>query len=536
MTTSNHELNIQCPHCGEAFELTEALAAPLLQVERNKVDVEVSRRLSAEIESVRKRARDEATALAADRVKAAEAQVAETAKLLKEAQTKELAVRKEREKLQQEKAAMELEVQRRVDAEKQRVLAVGIASAAKEWAAKFHALESDLAAKDAKLQEAERAELEVRKLKQQAEEQKRQLELTVARQVEEARVQVAADARAAAEKDWKARFEAANSELASKDAKLREAERAELEARKLKVKAEDAMREAELTVTRRLDEERGKVREEALRERDTEHRLKLGEKDKQIDEMRAQIEELRRKGDRASQQLVGEILELDLFEVLSQAFPADQFERVKKGQGGADVLQTVRTPSGIVCGRILWETKRTKSWNPAWLAKLREDQRAAKADLAALVSETLPEDVRHFDQVDSVWISSIELSTAMAAALRQGLMDTARARTAAVGADVKKDLTYNYLTGSEFKQRMRGMLEPVAALQQGLLTERAAIQRQWSLREKQLEKLVRSMSGIYGDLQGIVGASLPTLEGLSMTALESPGEAANTPAVDDKAA
>lgn len=532
---TNHELNIQCPHCGEAFELTEALAAPLLQIERNKTEAEVARRLSAEIDAIRTQARNEAAAVAAAKVQAAETQAAETAKLLKDAQAKELSVRKEREKLEQEKAAMDLEVQRRVDAEKKRAIEAGKAAATKEWETKLQGLQSEIKAKDAKLLEAERAELEARNLKQQAEEQKRQLELTIARRMEEERARVAADARAAAEKDWQTRLKAATAELASKDAKLQEAERAELEARKLKAKAEDAMRQAELTVARRLDEERTKVREEAMRERDVEHRLKLGEKDKQLEEMRAQIEELRRKGDRAPQQLVGEILELDLFEILSQAFPADQFERTRKGQGGADVLQTVRTPSGIVCGRILWETKRTKAWNPAWLAKLREDQRASKADIAALVSETLPEQIRHFDQVESIWVSSIELGTAMAAALRQGLMETARARAAAEGADAKKDLTYNYLTGSEFKQRVRGVLEPLVALQQGLLTEKASTQRQWSLREKQLEKLMRSISGMYGDLQGIVGTSLPTLEGLAMT-LEGPGEAANVPALENKAA
>lgn len=533
---TNNELNIQCPHCGEAFELTEALAAPLLQNERNKTEAEVSRRLNAEIEAIRKQARDAAEVEAASKIQAAETQAAETSKLLKDAQAKELAVRKDREKLQQERAAMDLEVQRRVDAEKKRAIEVGKAAASKEWEAKLQALQSDVNAKDARLREAERAELEARQLKQQAEEQKRQLELTITRRLQEERAQVVAEARAAAEKDWQTRLEAATSELASKNAKLQEAERAELEARKLKAKAEDAMRQAELTVVRRLDEERAKVREEAMRERDVEHRLKLGEKDKQLDEMRAQIEELRRKGDRAPQQLVGEILELDLFEILSQAFPTDQFERTRKGQGGADVLQTVRTPSGIVCGRILWETKRTKSWNSAWLAKLREDQRAAKADIAALVSETLPEHIRHFDQVESIWVSSIELGTAMASALRQGLMETARARAAAEGADAKKDLTYNYLTGSEFKQRVRGVLDPLVVLQQGLLTEKASTQRQWSLREKQLEKLMRSISGMYGDLQGIVGTSLPTLEGLSMTALEGPGEPANAVALDNKAA
>lgn len=291
---TNNELNIQCPHCGEAFELTEALAAPLLQNERNKTEAEVSRRLNAEIEAIRKQARDAAEVEAASKIQAAETQAAETSKLLKDAQAKELAVRKDREKLQQERAAMDLEVQRRVDAEKKRAIEVGKAAASKEWEAKLQALQSDVNAKDARLREAERAELEARQLKQQAEEQKRQLELTITRRLQEERAQVVAEARAAAEKDWQTRLEAATSELASKNAKLQEAERAELEARKLKAKAEDAMRQAELTVVRRLDEERAKVREEAMRERDVEHRLKLGEKDKQLDEMRAQIEELRR--------------------------------------------------------------------------------------------------------------------------------------------------------------------------------------------------------------------------------------------------
>jgi hypothetical protein len=525
---SNNELNINCPHCGEAFELTEALAAPLLQKERDRVDAEVTRRLNTEIVAVQKKARAEGEAAAAAQVKAAEAQAAETAKKLKEAQTKELEVRKEREKLQQERAAMDLEVQRRVDAEKLRAAAEGKAQAGKEWEAKVKALQADVSAKDAKLLSAEQAEVKARELQKQAEDAIHQTELTVARRLQEERSRVATATRAEAAREWESKLKQANADLAAKDAKLRKAEDAELQARKLKQEADEALRQVELTVARKLDEERAKVRADALQERDAEFRLKLGDKDKQLESMRVQIEELRRKGDSGSQQLVGDVLELDLQEVLSRAFPTDAFERVRRGQGGADLLQIVRTPSGIPSGRILWESKRTKNWSDTWLAKLREDQRSAKADVAALVSETLPDGVHHFESIEGVWVSCIALVVPMAVLLRHGLTETRRARVAAEGADTKKDLVYAYLTGSEFNQRVRGMIEPLVELRDGLSKEKSAITRQWSAREKQMERIGLTMAGMYGDLHGVIGNSLPAVEGLSVEEL---GEASNTVAL-----
>lgn len=448
---SNFEIN--CPHCGGAIELTEALAAPLLEAERQKVDAEVKRRMQTEIANAEAKGRTAAEADAAGRIKAAEATVADVTAKLREAEEQELAVRHERERLMQEKAAIDLTIQRRVDEEKERAIAV---------------------------------------------------------------------ARAAADIDWTSRLGVLEQNLATKDAKLREAEQAEIQARQLKSQAEEALRQAELTVARRLDEERSKVRETAMHERDEEHRLKLGEKDKQLEDMRKQIEELRRKGDRAAQQLVGDILELDLQDVLSSAFPHDQFERIKKGQSGGDLLQTVRTASGQACGRILWESKRTKNWSDGWLGKLREDQRTAKSDLAALVTETLPGGLVNFGVVDGVWVSGIDTSMPMAAALRMGLIETARARIAAEGAGTKKDLVYTYLTGAEFRQRVVGMLEPIVDMRDSLAKEKALITRQWGTREKQLERALSNVANLYGDLHGLVGSSLPSVEGLSFPALDAP--------------
>jgi hypothetical protein len=152
----------------------------------------------------------------------------------------------------------------------------------------------------------------------------------------------------------------------------------------------DARQALELQVSRRLDEERVKVRDEVIQERDGEYHLKLAEKDQQLESMRQQIEQLRRSGSAGSQQLAGDVLEVDLTQVLSEAFPGDQFERVPKGKAGGDVVHRVMTAGGAVAGTILWESKRTKTWQEPWLAKLRDDQRNAGADIAIIASETRP--------------------------------------------------------------------------------------------------------------------------------------------------
>ncbi|MEX3897351.1 DUF2130 domain-containing protein [Paraburkholderia sp. BR10954] len=522
-------MEINCPHCGEAFELTEALAAPLLQAERQKVDAEVKRRLQAEVTAAASKARMAAEADAAVKIRAAESIADESAKKLREAQAQELAIRQERERLVQERAAIELTVQRRVDEEAARASKAARAAAEHDWKARMAAAEQDLEAKDAKLRQAEQAEIHARQLQQRAEEAVRQADLTIARRVEAEKERITLETRSEVERSWQAKLQSVEETLAMKDAKLREAEKAEIQARQLKQQADEALRQAELTVSRRLDEERAKVREAAMHERDDEHRLKLSEKDKQLEDMRQQIEELRRKGDRAAQQLVGDVLEIDLQDVLSRAFPHDHFERVKKGQSGADLLQTVRTPSGQPCGRILWESKRTKNWSDAWLGKLREDQRSVKTDLAALITETLPDGVQNFEVIDGVWVSSIATMAPMASALRHGLIETARARVAAEGAGTKKDLVYGYLTGAEFRQRVRGMVEPIVEMRESLMREKAMLTRQWSTREKQLERAMTNVAHMYGDMHGIVGNSLPAVEGLSFLALDTPSETAAMP-------
>jgi hypothetical protein len=165
---------------------------------------------------------------------------------------------------------------------------------------------------------------------------------------------------------------------------------------------------------------------------------------------------------------------------------------------------------------ILWEAKRTKLWSDTWLPKLREDQRAAKADVAVLATETMPAQVQHFECVDGVWITAFSYVVPLAEAMRQRLLETARARRAAAGADQQKDRAYDYVTGNDFRRRVTGMLEPIVAMQVSLEAERKAAEKLFATRAKHIERVGANLAGMYGDFQGAIGPSLPTVQGLEL--------------------
>src|SRR5688572_18794716 len=231
--------------------------------------------------------------------------------------------------------------------------------------------------------------------------------------------------------------------------------------------------------------------------------------------LQCQIEELRRKAEQGSQQLQGEVQELELESMLGSAFVYDTIARVPKGEFGGDVLQrVVMNQTGAVCGTILWESKRTKSWSDSWLAKLRQDQRAAKADIAVMVSQALPKGVKHFELIDGVYVVSPQCVKPVAEMLRGLLVEVAGARLAAEGTETKAAVVYQYLTGARFKQHMQAIVEAFTTMQEDLGAEKKVMMKQWAKREMQIERVVGSTAGLYGDLQGIVGRTLGEIGGL----------------------
>ncbi len=309
------------------------------------------------------------------------------------------------------------------------------------------------------------------------------------------------------------------SQLTDKSKQLDDAQKQELELRKRQRELEDRERNLKLEVQRTLDAERAKIWEDASKRASDDQHMKMLEKDKQLSDMHRQVEEMKRKIELTSQQAQGEVQELELENMLGGAFRYDTIEPVAKGVRGADVLQEVRDEKGISCGKIIWESKRTKAWSEGWIQKLKDDQRASKAELAVIITTTLPKDIERFGFVQGVWVTDVASAIGLATALRVNLIQLTYARNSLAGKNDKMEMIYNYLSGPEFKQRIEAIVESFSTMKTELDAERRAMEKIWAKRETQINRVIQSTAGMYGDLQGIIGSSLPEIE-----ALELPGD------------
>jgi hypothetical protein len=312
--------------------------------------------------------------------------------------------------------------------------------------------------------------------------------------------------------------------LKERDGKLAEAQQAQADLIRKQRELDDAKREMDLTIEKKVQESLGTVRDKAKLEAEEGLKLRVLEKEEQISSMQRQIEELRQRAEQGSQQLQGEVQEIELETLLRSKFPQDLIEPVAKGEFGGDVLHRVIGPLGQQCGTILWESKRTKNWSDTWLPKLRDDQRTANAELALIVSQTLPRGVETFDFVDGVWVSDYRCAIPVAIALRQSLISLSAARHAGEGQQTKMELVYQYLTGPRFRHRIEAIVEKFSDMQSDLEKERKATIRLWAKRETQIRGVIESTVGMYGDLQGIAGKSLQEIDGLDLQLLEPPKE------------
>ena len=312
--------------------------------------------------------------------------------------------------------------------------------------------------------------------------------------------------------------------LKKKDEKLTEAQKAQTDLIKKQRELDDAKRELDLTVEKRISEGLTATRQQAKKEAEDELKLKVSEKEQTIASMSKQIEELKRRAEQGSQQLQGEVQELELETLLRSRFPHDNIEPVPKGEFGGDALQRVNSPLGQSCGTILWESKRTKNWSDGWLAKLRGDQRTAKAEISVLVSPVLPKEVEAFDLVDGVWVTHPRVAIPVAIMLRQSLIELAVARQSSEGQQTKTEMLYSYLTGPRFRLRVQAIVEAFSNMKEDLDKERKVITKQWAKRDEQIERVMQATVGMYGDMQGIAGKTLQEIEGLDINALEAPPE------------
>lgn len=273
--------------------------------------------------------------------------------------------------------------------------------------------------------------------------------------------------------------------------------------------------ERELQFQKRITDEVEKIKGDAQKKAEETQFLKIEELKKQLMDASRVNNELKRKLEQGSQQNQGEVLELELEKILQQKFPNDHISPVGKGIRGADIIQEVWDRTGVKCGTILWESKNAK-WNEGWIDKLKEDQRTLKAELAILIAENLPKDIETAAYRNGIWIAHRNFADGIAMALRANLIQASYIRRSMKGKDEKKEVLWNYLTGTEFTQRMEVILEAFSSMKLELDKEKQAFIKIWSKREIQIQRVLNTTIGLRGDLEEVTGNALPPIKNLEL--------------------
>jgi hypothetical protein len=339
--------------------------------------------------------------------------------------------------------------------------------------------------------------------------------------IEEERRNIQEKTKNEARNEFKVELTDLKNQISEKEKKISDYRTMELELRKQRRELESAKEDFEIKLTRKIDEEREKIKEQTAKKFTEEHHLKNIEKEKIILDLRKALEDAKRKAEQGSVQTQGEVFELNLEKILENSFPLDQIEPVPKGIRGADVIQKIYDSNQQqLCGIILWETKSTKNWSNAWVEKLKDDQRELGADIAVLVTETMPKEIENFGFLNGIWVTSNRLTIGLATVFRHNLVESSFTKLSSVGKNEKMETIYNYLSGSEFKQKVEAIVETFSSMQDQLNREKRAMTKIWKEREKQIERITNNTIGMYGELRGIIGATLPEIKALELDSSE----------------
>ena len=339
-----------------------------------------------------------------------------------------------------------------------------------------------------------------------------ELERSLAEHKKKLEAQVAAEAKAQFEIERKALNEA----LSAKDGTLARFRTEELTLRRQLHEAEDARKNRDLEYQRKLDAERTRIEDKARAALTEEVSRKEAQFRLQMESVQRELADAKRKAEQGSQQLQGEALELSLESLLKAAFPLDEILPVPKGMNGADLIQHVRSPSGLVCGTIVWEAKQTKAWQSAWLRKLKDEQQEIGAEFAVIVTAAMPREAREpFLRDSDVWVTRYDAARPLAECLRAALLELAKQRQANLGRSEKMELLYNYICSPQFASRLKSLYDGFVAMREELEAEKAAYARIWKKREAQLTRMQDGLLSVVGDLQGIGEEALPALDAVA---------------------
>lgn len=301
-----------------------------------------------------------------------------------------------------------------------------------------------------------------------------------------------------------------------KNKQIAQAQQTELELRKQQRELEEGRKALELEVARKLAEEKEKVRQEALQQFGQEHQLKDAEREKTIKDLQKALDEARRKAAQGSMQLQGEVQELAIEEWLMEHYPLDTIEEIKKGARGADCLQIVNTRTRQNCGRVYYESKRTKDFQPSWIEKFKNDIRDKGADIGVLVTQSMPSDMERMGFRDGIWICTFEEFKSLSAVLRQSVIRLSEAVATQENKGDKMAMLYDFLTSNEFALQIGAIMEGFDQMHQDLEREKRSMQGIWKRREKQIEKVLLNTNYMYNSIKGIAGNAIQPVKLLEL--------------------
>ena len=311
-------------------------------------------------------------------------------------------------------------------------------------------------------------------------------------------------------------LKAMQQELAEKSEQVKELNRSKVEIEKLKREKEEAREEAKLEAQKQLSEQLVSEKEKIKRLATEENELKLKELQKQLEDQKKLADEMKRKHEQGSMQLQGEVMELAIEEWLANQFPLDGIDEIKKGANGADCLQTVNTREQVNCGTIYYESKRTKSFQPAWIEKFKNDIRDKGANIGVLVTEVMPTDMDRMGMKEGIWICTFDEFKGLCAVLRQSIVQWNSIQQNQENKGDKMSYLYDFLTSNEFRLQMEGIVEGFTQMQTDLQKEKNAMARLWKQREKQINKVVDNSINMHASIKGIAGNAIHSIAALEL--------------------
>ena len=404
----------------------------------------------------------------------------------------------ERHQLQQEKEAIRENVEKGVKEKLSKIK--------EEYESKMNEKEKEIIEKNKSIDN------ERRLLQRERESIKENIENELQVKLKEEKSKLEKSIKSKIEEEKSEAFKALQNELQDKTNQIKELNRTKAEVERLKREKEELREqfnlEKEKEISQKLSEERQKIKQQTQEE----SMLKIKEKEKIIEDLKTQLGEAQRKAEQGSVQLQGEIQELEIENILKAFYPIDEITEVEKGQKGADILQSIRNDHGQACGKIYYESKRTKSFQNTWIQKLKEDNLNVKADILVLVTEALPDDIKKYSLKEGVWICSFLEFKGLSLVLRHSLIQLYSVKFTQQNKGTKMELLYGYLTSSEFKDQFEAIMEGFKTLQESYNDEKLKMQKIWKEREKQLEKILTNAVNFYGSLKGIAGSSIPQIK------------------------